>query len=309
MTAVRLGALLMIGSAACWALGLVASKAVLDGTDVSSTSILTVQLGSSVAVLVAVAAARRQRVAGAWRDGWTGVLEPGIAYHLSLAGLATTSAANATVIASLEPVVIPALAWWLLRTRPTRLQWSMTSLATVGALVVAWDGAGGESSVVGDVLVFASVVAAALYVVLSHRQVEHHDPLTLAAAQQGWALGLCLVVAVVADAGGVTAWPSGAAETLAIAGSGLLNYAVPFVLYLAALRYLPVASAAGYLSSIPVFGLAASAALLGESVSVVQVVGAVVVVLALVGLTRRPAPTGADAAPEQAGVAAVAPGD
>ena len=309
MTRPRLGALLMLASAACWALGLVASKAVLDGTGASATSILTAQLGASVAVLVAVVVARRQRLAPALRDGWTGLLEPGIAYHLSLVGLVSTSAANATVIASLEPVVIPVLAWWLLRMRPTRLQWSMTSLATVGAIVVAWDGGGGDASVVGDMFVFASVVAAALYVVLSHRQVQHHDPLTLAAAQQGWALGLCLVVAVVADAGGVTVWPSGAAESLAIGGSGLLNYALPFVLYLAALRHLPVASAAGYLSSIPVFGLAASAALLGESVSVVQVVGAAVVVLALVGLTRRAASTGHDTATEPAGVAVVASGE
>jgi drug/metabolite transporter (DMT)-like permease len=276
----------MLASAASWAFGLIASKAVLQRTAGDELTVVSTQLAASVAVLVVVAVVRRQRIRPALRHGWTGLLEPGLAYQLSIVGLAMTSASNATVLASLEPVVIPFVAWVVVSRRPVTREVAMAAAATAGAILVAADGGGGGGSLLGDALILASVVAAATYVVMSHRHVERHDPLTLASAQQTWALVMTLAVVAVVAIWRSPTWPSPGWDLLAVAGSGLVNYALPFVLYLAALRHLSLAVAAPYLASIPVFGVLGAATVLGERITVMQVVGAAVVVLALAAVTR-----------------------
>jgi drug/metabolite transporter (DMT)-like permease len=279
-----IGSMLMLGSAATWAMGMIASKAVLDATKASSLTLLTVQLAASVAALGIVVAARRLPLSGAWRAGWPGLLEPGLAYQLSLAGLAVTSASNATVLASLEPVVIPVIGFAIFRSRPGLAQIPMIIAATIGAVLVSWDGSATGSRLAGDLLVFASVVAAAMYVVISHRHVDSHEPVALAFVQQAWAMGLTCAIVAVAMLVGDPPWPATAGGILAAAGSGLCNYAVPFVLYLTALRHLSLSSAASYLCLIPVFGLVGAVVLLGETVTALQIGGSAIVVVALLAI-------------------------
>jgi drug/metabolite transporter (DMT)-like permease len=287
-----IGAVLMLGSAAAWAMGMIASKAVLDATEASSLTLLTVQLAASVTALGAVVAVRRLPLAGTWRAGWPGLLEPGLAYQLSLAGLALTSASNATLLASLEPVVIPVLGFAIFRNRPGRAQIPMIVAATIGAVLVSWDGSAAESRRAGDLLVFASVIAAAMYVVISHRHVDSHEPVALAFVQQAWAMGLTCAIVVVAMLVGDPLWPATAGGILAAAGSGLCNYAVPFVLYLTALRHLSLSSAASYLCLIPVFGLVGAVVLLDETVTVLQIGGSAIVVVALLAIAMANGLTG-----------------
>jgi drug/metabolite transporter (DMT)-like permease len=282
-----LGVTLMLGSAAAWAFGLLASKSVLDRTEATSNAVLTVQLGASVALLAVVASLRRQPVRAAMRYGWTGFFEPGLAYQLSLAGLALTSAANATVLSALEPAVIPVLAWAIFRNRPRRREIALAFAATAGAVLVSFDPAAGVSDIFGDLLVFAGVVAAALYVVFSHRHVAQHDAFTLAMVQQLYALAMTVAILGVGYVFGSPRWPTLGSEMLGVAASGWCNYAVPFALYLSALRYLRIAEAAPFLAAIPAFGLLGAVAVLGESVSSRQLLGTAVVIVALVLIARR----------------------
>ena len=282
---------LMLGSAASWAFGILASKSVLDRTDATSNVVLTIQLAASVGALAVVCASRRRPVRPVLRHGWTGLFEPGLAYQLSLAGLARTSGANATVLASLEPVVVPFIAVAVLRYRPSRVELVMPFVATGGAIAVSFDGAAGGANVTGDLLVFAGVVAAAFYVVISQRHVFDHDPFTLALVQQLWALVMTVGVLVVGVAVSPVRWPASGAEVLGIAASGLCNYALPFTLYLSALRHLHVTDAAPFLAAIPAFGLFGAVTVLGEAVSLRQVLGAAVVVVSLIAITRRSVPS------------------
>ena len=84
----RVGALLIVACAASWALGLVLSKEALDVTGGASTVVLAAQLLASVAALAIVCSVRHIPVSPSLRDGWSGLLEPGLAYQLALAGLA-----------------------------------------------------------------------------------------------------------------------------------------------------------------------------------------------------------------------------
>src|SRR5690606_15236977 len=63
-----------------------------------------------------------------------------------------------------------------------------------------------------------------------------------------------------------------------VALSGVVGYALPFWPYLAALRRLPVARAAAYLTLIPVCGLAGSVGFLRDQITWLDLVGAGLVV-------------------------------
>jgi drug/metabolite transporter (DMT)-like permease len=105
-------------------------------------------------------------------------------------------------------------------------------------------------------------------------------PLPAALTQQTWALGF-VVLSGVALSGG-TFWPDMSAAGMALAAaSGVLNYALPFWLYLSALTRMPVARAATYLTLIPVFGVLGSVVVLGERLTWLDLLGGALVVGAL----------------------------
>jgi drug/metabolite transporter (DMT)-like permease len=283
------GPLLMVASAATWAAGLVLTKVALDVT-AAPGSVLVVQLVASVGALAAASVFTGASLRGAWRHGWVGLLEPGIAYQFALAGLALTSAANASVLGSLEPVMVPLIAWALLRERPHPRLLAVIAGATVGSALVSFSVDGGGGSWAGDGLIVASVVAAALYVVVASKQVTAVEPLPAALTQQVWALGF--VIACQIALAGPLLWPSATpAHLLLAAAAGILNYALPFWLYLTALTRLPVARAATYLTLIPVFGVLGAVLVLGERVTWLDLVGGALVIGSL-ALDARTAPAG-----------------
>ncbi|MFE0155181.1 DMT family transporter [Nonomuraea sp. NPDC059007] len=280
------GPLLMVASAATWAAGLVLTKVALDVTGAAPGSVLVVQLIASVGALAVACSLTRCSLKGAWRQGWVGLLEPGVAYQFALAGLALTSAANASVLGSLEPVMVPLIAWALLRQRPQRRLIVVIGGATVGSALVSFSSGAGGGSWAGDGLVVASVVAAAVYVVVASRQVAATGPLAAALTQQVWALGF--VIACQLMLGGQLVWSSATpAQLLLVAAAGVLNYALPFWLYLTALTRMPVARAATYLTLIPVFGVLGAVLVLGERLTWLDLVGGVLVVGSLVVDARR----------------------
>ncbi|MEX1271004.1 MAG: DMT family transporter, partial [Acidimicrobiia bacterium] len=110
-------ALALIAAAACWGLGAVASKRAV--AELAPTSLLVVQLAASITALSVV---RRvvtppTRARPSTRMLALGVLNPGLAYLLSLAGLTTITAGLSVLVWALEPVFIVVLAWIILRDR------------------------------------------------------------------------------------------------------------------------------------------------------------------------------------------------
>ncbi len=280
-----IGPLLMVASAAAWAAGLILTKITIDVSAAAPSSVLVVQLTASAGVLAVACLVTRAPTAGVWRHGWVGLLEPGLAYQLALAGLALTSAANASVLGSLEPVMVPLIAWVLLRERPRLRLVGVIVGATVGSAIVSFSAEDGTGSVAGDGLIIASVAAAALYVVVASKQVATIPPLAAAISQQTWALGFVVIGHLVLS--GTVFWPSATVGQLLLASvAGVVNYALPFWLYLTALTRMPVARAATYLTLIPVFGVAGAVVVLGERVTWLDALGGLLVVGCLLADVR-----------------------
>jgi drug/metabolite transporter (DMT)-like permease len=281
--------LCMIGSAAAWGGGMVMSKVSL-GT-IPPFTLLAVQLGASVAALWVLTLLLGQRPAltgQTLRIGWTGVLEPGLAYILGLIGMTMTTASSASFIAATEPFGVMVLAFLLWRERITRHRLILMTISVIGVILISTADPGGSAahSLLGDALVLLGTMSAALYVVFSSRSVEQMRPFPLAALQQSYGLLFALLVlpigllqgeAVLLASVSVGAW-------LWAMLSGLVQYMLAFSLYLTALQRIPVTKAALYLTLIPVFGAAGSILFLGEQMTLLQGVGGAMVLLALLWL-------------------------
>lgn len=280
-------------SAACWGSATVMTKGVLD--HLPPMTLLVIQLAASVVFLWTVVLFQRVRVRldrPTRRASLSGLLEPGIAYTVGIAGLALTTASNASLIGTVEPLFTLFLAWLLLRERVGASILSLAFLATIGIVLVALpdiaDGAG-EGALLGDILIAIGTLFAALYVIATRRLVLTIDPLPLSALQQS--MGLLWVVFVTLAGLVLGIVPLGlngvAWEVFLLAAvSGIVQYAMAFWLYLYALRRLPANIAALYLALIPVFGVGAAYAFLGESLVLVQWIGAVLIVASAAAVVR-----------------------
>lgn len=289
MTA-RRSSLALVLAAAAWGIATVISKRAVG--EVPPLTLITIQLAASLAVLAVLMRARgiAFRADQPPLLGRLGILNPGIAYALSLAGLVTVSASLSVLLWALEPLLILGLALVVLRERVTATLIVASIAAAAGAILVIGRPAGGE--LVGVILTLAGVAACAVYTIIARKFIAASDgtaPVVL--AQQAHALALMVVAVTVfgvagGDIGLAGLSPAGLASAV---GSGVLYYAAAYWLYLSALRDVPasIASAAFYL--IPIFGLAGANLALGEHLDPQQWLGAALILGAVLAIFRRQA--------------------
>ncbi len=276
----------LVAATACWGVGTVVTKEVLD--DVAPLTLLPLQLAASCLILGAFARIRRTPL------GWTrpvrrlaalGVLNPGIAYALGLVGLTTITASLSVLLWAAEPVLILLLAVVLLRDRVPPVLAGTLAVAVTGVLLVVYEpGATGDA--IGVALTLIAVGCCALYSVLTRRLLLDDASLTVVLAQQiaalAFAVGLVTIVGWSGGAGwelsglGFRAW-------IGAAASGVLYYGAAFWFYLAGLRRMSVSGAGSFLPLIPVFGVAAGY-LAGERLTDRQWLGAAIVVAATLAI-------------------------
>ncbi|MFO0585122.1 MAG: DMT family transporter [Anaeromyxobacter sp.] len=283
-------------SAACWGLAIVATKGLLEGAPPFTA--LLVQVAGSVAFLwtaVAVTRARLPMGRTTIAAVASGFLEPGMAYAVGLLGLQLTTASTAAIIGATETPMIVLLAALFLRERMGLLALGFAALAGLGVgLLMLPDLQGlAGGSLAGDLLMVLSTFIAAVYVVISRRIVGDFDALPLATIQQTGGLVVAALLWLVARNAG---WAAAADVPLswstlgALALTGVIQYAMAFWFWLKGLKHVPASRAAVFLALIPVFGVAGAAVVLGERLVPAQWAGAVLVVAAVLALSRAEGP-------------------
>jgi drug/metabolite transporter (DMT)-like permease len=281
----------LVAAAACWGGGTaVAKQAVVE---VPPLSLLVLQLAVSVAVLVVVTRMRGEGLP-AGREGRLlgrlGLLNPGLAYALSLIGLTGITASLSVLLWASEPILILLLASMVLGER-LGLGLIVPTIVAVAGLVVAVFDPAAAGSLVGVGLTVAGVAACAVYTVAARKWLLGSDStFGVVLAQQLYALAFALVVAIAAGATGTTILP----ERVTVAGlasavaSGLLYYALAYSFYISALRHVRASVAAASFYLIPVFGIAGGW-LFGERLQPVQWIGAGLVVVSVAVISIRAA--------------------
>jgi drug/metabolite transporter (DMT)-like permease len=290
----------LVLAAACWGIGTVVSKQAV--AEFPPLTLLPLQLAVSAGFVLLVALRRGERPVlrgPGSRIARLGLLNPGLAYALSLGGLALISASLSVLLWALEPVLILVLAMLVLRERPGAALVALSAAAVLGLGLVIYDPSA-AGALPGVALTVAGVACCAVYTVATRRWLPGADStLGVVAAQQVYALGFALVLVAGAALAGLAAAPAAvsAGGILSVVASGLLYYGLAYWLYLGALRAVPASVAAVSFYLIPVFGMGAGA-LAGDRLSAVQWLGAIVVVGAVGAITIRTAT--ASARPDEA---------
>jgi drug/metabolite transporter (DMT)-like permease len=296
----RHAAFWLILAAASWGLGTdIAKRAVAE---VAPLTLLAVQLASSVVVLTILMRWRglplRDRAARPLL-GRLGLLNPGVAYALSLIGLVSISASLSVLLWALEPLLILVLAAVVLREHIGPVVVVLSGVAILGLLGVAQPAM--SASALGVLLTVAGVICCAVYTIVVRRSIAATDSTAqVVLAQQVHALALTLgIVALLAVGGAGTGLEHVTAPGVASAvGSGIVYFAIAYWCYLTALRRLPASIAATSFYLVPVFGVAGGFAFLGDSLSAGQWLGvavAAVAVISILGRTTRAEPSRAAA--------------
>jgi drug/metabolite transporter (DMT)-like permease len=275
----------LISASALWAIATVISKKLL--TSVPPITLLVLQLAPSVLLLWSLTILK-----GGPRPHWRslapvaliGLLNPGLAYTLSMLGLTRTTASVATLLWAAEPVLIVALAWLLLREPVTRRLITLTVAAACGVLLVSGLLVTDDLRAVdafGNGLILAGVLCCGVYTVLSRKMATEVDPLLMVSLQQSagllWALAIWPLELRKYPPEFVLGFSPG--EIAGATASGIMYYAAAFWLYLKGLSCVRASVAGGFLNLIPVFGVATAYLFLGERLTAPQWIGAITIVL------------------------------
>jgi drug/metabolite transporter (DMT)-like permease len=291
----------LILAAACWGFGTIISKRAV--AEIPPLSLLSIQLAASITLLALLMVVRGVP----FRDpsaspvlGRLGVLNPGLAYALSLIGLASITASLSVMLWALEPLLILGLAVWVLRERVTPALVLLSLVAVAGMLLVIYEPDGGGSPIgspIGIVLTIAGVACCAVYTVITRRWLPTADSTAqVVIGQQAHAIAFAFVIVSAAWLVGGAVVPTGVSPTgwASAIGSGVLYYGLAYWLYLTGLRQAPASVAAASFYLIPVFGVAGAIIVLGERLEASQWVGVVVVLSAVALIVRRTGDQGSE---------------
>lgn len=199
-------------------------------------------------------------------------------FSLEINGIARTSASAAAILIATIPVFVAVLAALVLHERNGARQWTgvVLSFAGVAGLVLLGSGVG-VGGLVGDLLVLAAALSAAVYNLMARRLLMTRSALYVTAYQNLFgalfmaplALGEALLMGVRRP----TAGSVGAVLYLTLGCS-----VVAYLLLNYAFRFIPASRLSVFVNLTPVVAVAAAYVLLGERFTTMQLAAAAVVV-------------------------------
>lgn len=193
-----------------------------------------------------------------------------------------TTSSQAGVVSATAPLIVAIGAWAILR---ERLRWQQISAVAVSMAMVAVLATSGTTQasapapLLGNLLELGAMATAAGSTITIKHLTARYNPWFLAGLQ---AAAGAIFFAPFALFGPPIAWGSLAPQTwLAVAYLGVLPGLLAFGLYNTALRALPAASAALAINAIPAVAVIAGWLVLGEALTVVQLVACGVIIAAV----------------------------
>jgi drug/metabolite transporter (DMT)-like permease len=286
------GIALALVAAALWGLTPVATKGALAGY--SPELITTIRLALATLVFRAIGGPGARWLP---RDRWSGIagVALGVDFLVYNYGLRFTTAALSSLVVNVEVVSTIVLALWLLGERLTVRRALGAAVTLAGVVYVATDGVRladlvARERLLGNALVMLAGTAWSLYAVAQRRAPRSRSLFRLMAPIFGAAMLTTLPGLLLPSA-----WrnPGGAFPTLMLGVLIVLCTLTVYLVYARSQELVDVSVLAIVLTSIPVFAVAFSRLLLGESISPQVVAGGGVIVagVLLIATELRGLPT------------------
>jgi drug/metabolite transporter (DMT)-like permease len=268
----------LVGIAAVWGLTFVMVQDAI--ARLPTMAFLAYRFIPAAALVALVFRSRLARLSGAgWRAGALMGVFLTAGYVFQTLGLERTSASNAGFITGLFVVFTPLLAAVFLRERIGRAAWAAAWFSALGLYLLS--GAGGDFELRGDGLVLLCAVAFSAHILVTAHAVRDHDVSALLVVQLALCGIVCLVIA--AAAGDIEA-PRGATVWSALAVTSLVASALGFFVQTFAQRHAPPARTALILASEPAFAGLFGYALNDERLSALALVGAALIMAAILAV-------------------------
>lgn len=202
------------------------------------------------------------------------------------AGLAYTSAANGALIIAASPVAVAAVSAVLGLERPTPRTWLGTVLSFVGIALVVIESLGDVAATWrGDLLMLVAMLAWVGYTVGCRPLLRRASSLAVTAHTTVWGTLALLLIGIPALA--ATPWPAVTPLSwTAVVYAGVLSTGFAYLLWNRSVRLAGPSRTAIFINLVPVVAALAGWIILGEAISVVQGLGATLIIGGVV-LARR----------------------
>jgi drug/metabolite transporter (DMT)-like permease len=271
--------LLLMAAAALWGFGNVAQKTVLEHLDPFSAVGLRCLIGG----LLILPLIRHDRDGVLATGYWPSAIHVAAIFALALLvqqlAYLSTTVTNASFLVNTATVMTPLLAWVVLRERASLQVWGAAGITMIGVFLLC---GGTQAFGTGDIVALISALFYAVWMIeLGRHMQKFGHPVRTACTQ-------FLVTAVIAlPIGGF--WGTLSASAAVAAGPELLmlgvgSTALAFGFQTIAQRYTPASHAAVIVSAEGVFGAAAASVFLGERISFLALLGAALMLAAIVHL-------------------------
>ncbi len=201
-------------------------------------------------------------------------------YYLAFnVALTYTSAVQGALVQSSIPAVTALIAVLWLRERATLIRWLGIALSIGGVLIVFSGSAanGTNATLLGNLLMFATVVAWGVYTSLAKR-VAAFDAVVVTACIT--AIGAVMLAPIAAYELAGHGWPTLSGTGWAgLIYLGTMASGAAYMLYNDALKHMDASHVGAYTNLIPIVGVITGVVVLGETLTVKAIIGGVVVMI------------------------------
>ena len=270
---------MLLITAAIWGFAFVAQRAGMSHMGPFLFNGLRFALGTSV--LLPLAMFRRKRLS---KESYPIPIRSGVLAGLVLfggaslqqVGLVYTTAGNAGFITGLYVVLVPVLGIFRGRWPGTRT-WTAASLSVLGMFLLS--GAGSSRMTGGDLIVLAGALFWAMHIRLVEKVMKVHRAIPLAVVQFSTCSLLSLLTALVFEELSV---PSVTKAWAPLLYGGVMSVGIAYTLQVAAQKKARAAHAAVIMSLEAVFAMLGGWLILGETVVLQGIIGAIIMLSAMI---------------------------
>ena len=220
-------------------------------------------------------------------DEWRPLIVLGLLFGAQIAsmnvGTAMTSAAHSAVLLNLYAVHTVVLAHFMIPGDRLTVRRLVGILVAYSGIVLLFVHHGGESSLLGDIIVFASALILAERTIYLARAVQHFDPAVLLLSQAVVGVAIFMVASLLFEPE-PTRWT--ARLGFIIAYQGVLVAGFNFIVNLWLLRHYRPSSLAAFFLTQPIFGVLAASIFTGDRITLDLIVASAAVAVGI-GLTTR----------------------
>lgn len=277
---------MLLFAAFLWGTGNLANKTILSDIDPFSAVLLRNLLGALALIPLALAERHCAGKAGWLQSALPSCLMFALAINIQQWGYQGATVTNASFLVNVAGVLTPLLAYLLLRDRLRPLTMICALLVLLGALLMSGAAQSLARVNAGDLLCLLSAVFYALWIIcLAAHLARFPTPTTTTLAQCLCAALIAAPFAALADPALPRNWWGAAPEALYL---GLFSTAAAFALTAAAQSRVTASTAAVLISAESLFGAASGVLFLGERPEPMVVLGALLILTAIIAMALLP---------------------